>query len=220
MAATVPSAWRRPARIVVGCPRSESLPAARGQPGSCRETAMCRRADRAGVSATPHIGRGVLFRSSPKAHHRTGQVPWGSAVPYPGCLGGERANPGSGRGAPRRGRCLPHQARQHQSSRRCRVDRSAPDGPHLEDAALSCREPCQVRRTLLPKPSAKRRQHLSKAPERVRHVTAPSSGGTCGNRRCARVEAFEESVPFTGCFPPHPHPAGRSNIRPNSPGMG
>src|SRR5688572_10878924 len=75
-AATVRSAWRRPARTVADCPRSEPLPAAGGQPGSCKETAMCRRADHAGVPATAHIGRGVLFRSSPKAHHRTGQVPW------------------------------------------------------------------------------------------------------------------------------------------------
>jgi hypothetical protein len=55
-AATVRSAWSRPARTVADCPRSESLPAAGGQPGSCKETAMCRRANHAGVSATAHIG--------------------------------------------------------------------------------------------------------------------------------------------------------------------
>jgi hypothetical protein len=103
MAATVRSAWRRPARTLGDCPGSEGLPAGGGQSGSCKETAMCRRADHAGVSATAHIGRGVLFRSSPKAHHRSGQVAWGSGVPDPGCLGGGRANPGIGRGAPRRG---------------------------------------------------------------------------------------------------------------------
>jgi hypothetical protein len=166
---------------------------------------MCRRADHTGVSATAHIGRGVLFRSSPKAHHRTGQVAWRSAVPYPGCLDGGRANPRIGRSAPRRGRCLLHHARQHQSSRRRRVDRSSPPGPHLEDAALSCRGPCRAGKTPSQSPADKRRQHLSEAPERVRHVTAPSRGRALSKPAGAQGSKLRGSVALHWLLPAAPH---------------
>ena len=158
-----------------------------------------------GVSATAHIGRAVLFRSSPKAHHRTGQVARRSAVPYPGCLDGGRANPGIGRSAPRRGRCLLHQARQHQSSRRRRVDRSSPPGPHLDDAALSCRGPCRAGKNAPPRALPTNVASIS-----PRHLSGfvtsqlLRGAGLCRSRPARKGRSFEGVSPFTGCFPPHP----------------
>src|SRR4029453_10811884 len=51
---------------------------------------------------------------------------------------------------------------------------------YLEDAALSGRGPCRAGKTLPQSPADKRRQHLSEAPERLRHVTAPSRAGILG----------------------------------------
>ena len=44
--------------------------------------------------------------------------------------------------------------------------------------------------------------------------------GLCRSRPARKGRSFEGVSPFTGCFPPPPHPARSSDIRPNSTGMG
>ena len=44
--------------------------------------------------------------------------------------------------------------------------------------------------------------------------------GLCRSRPARKGRSFEGVSRFTGCFPPPPHPARSSDIRPNSTGMG
>jgi hypothetical protein len=193
----------------------------RRQPGSCKETAMCRRADHLGVPATTHIGRGVLFRSSPKSTSPNWPGSVGIRSARPRMSGGQQANPGIWRGAPATW-SVPAS-----SSQATPVLPTAPCRPisPLQDftsrmqrfPAASLAE--QEERSSQ-SPADKRRQHLSEALERVRHVTAPSRAGTCRSRPVRQGSSFDEVSHFTSCFPPQTTPARRSDIRPNSPGMG
>ena len=181
---------------------------------------MCRRADHTGVSATAHIGRGVLFRSSPKAHHRTGQVARRSAVPYPGCLDGGGQTQGSGE-AHRDvvGACF-----------------IKPGNTSPPDGAASTDHPLQDLTSRMQRFPAAGLAEQENAPPRAlptnvasispRHLSGfvtsqlLRGAGLCRSRPARKGRSFEGVSPFTGCFPPPPHPARSSDIRPNSTGMG
>jgi hypothetical protein len=217
-AATVRSAWRRPARTVADCPRSESLPAAGGQPGFCKETAMCRRADHAGGSAIAHIGRGALFRSSPKAHHRTGQVAWRSAVPCPGCLDGGGQTQGSGE-AHRDvlGACFIKPG-----------NTSPPDGAASTDHPLQDLTSTMQRFPAAGLAEQEKRPSQSPATNVAsispRHLSGfvtsqlLRGAGLCRSRPARKGSKLRGSVALHWLLPAPPHPARSSDIRPNSTG--
>jgi hypothetical protein len=219
-AATVRSAWRRPARTVADCPRSESLPAAGASQGSVRKQRCvgaqtipaCRQQHISAEESCSgrrqkHITELARLRGDPQCH---AQDVW------------------TGAGKPRdREKRTATWSVPASSSQPTPVLPTAPRRPFIPSQDLTSRmqrfpaaglaeQEKRPPRALPTNVASISPRHLSG------FVTSQLLRGAwlCRSRPARKGRSFEGVSRFTGCFPPPPHPARSSDIRPNSTGMG
>jgi hypothetical protein len=148
------------------------------------------RCSRTGLCATPNPCRG-----GPSGHSRQGQQPL--AMPYICRRGG---TPVFGRGA------------------------ASTDHPLQDLTSTMQRFPAaglaEQEKRPSQSPADKRRQHLSEAPERVRHVTAPSRGRALSKPAGAQGSKLRGRVALHWLLPPHPTSRPKLRHQTNSTGDG